>query len=82
MNAPARFESFLLLSGEKKWVIVEVIGLDHEDGTVLVKILINAHRPCLNVSYRITITKDTKVPNAAIFTVNKEDHTLGNQLMQ
>jgi DNA-directed RNA polymerase II subunit RPB11 len=31
---------------------------------------------------RITITKDTKVPNAAIFTVNKEDHTLGNQLMQ
>ena len=31
---------------------------------------------------RITITKDTKVPNAAIFTVNKEDHTLGNMLMQ
>lgn len=27
---------------------------------------------------RITIEKDTKVPNAAIFTVNKEDHTLGN----
>ena len=47
MNAPASFESFLLLDGEKK----------------------------------ITITKDTKVPNAAIFTVNKEDHTLGNLLM-
>ena len=31
---------------------------------------------------RITHTKDTKVPNAAIFTVNKEDHTLGNILMQ
>ena len=45
-------------------------------------ILINAHRPFLYVPYRITITKDTKVPNAAIFTVNKEDHTLGNQLMQ
>lgn len=29
---------------------------------------------------RITITKDTKVPNAAHFTVNKEDHTLGNLL--
>ncbi|GBN45852.1 DNA-directed RNA polymerase II subunit RPB11 [Araneus ventricosus] len=27
---------------------------------------------------KITIEKDTKVPNAAIFTVNKEDHTLGN----
>lgn len=31
---------------------------------------------------RVTIQKDTKVPNAAIFTVNKEDHTLGNLLMQ
>lgn len=29
---------------------------------------------------KITITKDTKVPNAAIFTVKKEDHTLGNLL--
>lgn len=27
---------------------------------------------------KILIEKDTKVPNAAIFTVNKEDHTLGN----
>lgn len=27
---------------------------------------------------KITIEKDTKVPNAAIFTINKEDHTLGN----
>ncbi|XP_055591065.1 DNA-directed RNA polymerase II subunit RPB11 [Uranotaenia lowii] len=25
---------------------------------------------------------DTKVPNAAIFTVNKEDHTLGNMIRQ
>uniref|UniRef100_A0A914VSG0 Probable DNA-directed RNA polymerase II subunit RPB11 n=1 Tax=Plectus sambesii TaxID=2011161 RepID=A0A914VSG0_9BILA len=29
---------------------------------------------------KITFEKDTKVPNAAIFTVNKEDHTLGNLL--
>ncbi|KAK3760915.1 hypothetical protein RRG08_042130 [Elysia crispata] len=27
---------------------------------------------------KISIEKDTKVPNAALFTVNKEDHTLGN----
>ncbi|XP_071180858.1 DNA-directed RNA polymerase II subunit RPB11-like isoform X2 [Mytilus edulis] len=33
-----------------------------------------------NVYFRITIEKDTKVPNAAIFTVNKEDHTLGNMI--
>ena len=30
--------------------------------------------------FRITITKDTKVPNAAHFCVNKEDHSLGNLL--
>nr|CAD7405805.1 unnamed protein product [Timema poppensis] len=24
--------------------------------------------------------QDTKVPNAAIFTINKEDHTLGNMI--
>ncbi|CAD5123617.1 DgyrCDS11944 [Dimorphilus gyrociliatus] len=29
---------------------------------------------------KVTIEKDTKVPNAAIFTVNKEDHTIGNIL--
>lgn len=29
---------------------------------------------------KIAIEKDTKVPNAAIFTVNKEDHTIGNLL--
>ncbi|XP_055331085.1 DNA-directed RNA polymerase II subunit RPB11-like [Paramacrobiotus metropolitanus] len=29
---------------------------------------------------KITVEKDTKVPNAAVFTFNKEDHTLGNML--
>ena len=29
---------------------------------------------------KITIEKDTKVPNAAVFTCNKEDHTLGNMI--
>lgn len=27
---------------------------------------------------KITKEQDTKVPNAAIFTINKEDHTVGN----
>lgn len=31
---------------------------------------------------KVAIEKDTKVPNAAIFTVNKEDHTIGNLLKQ
>nr|CAG4649028.1 EOG090X0L4K [Polyphemus pediculus] len=29
---------------------------------------------------KIVVEPDTKVPNAAIFTVNKEDHTLGNMI--
>ncbi|OWA50788.1 putative DNA-directed RNA polymerase II subunit RPB11-a [Hypsibius exemplaris] len=29
---------------------------------------------------KITMEKDTKVPNACIFTFNKEDHTLGNMI--
>ncbi|VDL57721.1 unnamed protein product [Hymenolepis diminuta] len=46
MNAPASFESFLLVEGEKK----------------------------------VFIEKDTHVPNAAVFTLNREDHTLGNMI--
>lgn len=62
MNAPASFESFLLLDGEKKFAKNSIIIIAY--------------------NFRITVTKDTKVPNAAIFTVYKEDHTLGNLLMQ
>jgi hypothetical protein len=29
---------------------------------------------------RVIIELDTKVPNAALFTINKEDHTLGNMI--
>jgi len=31
---------------------------------------------------KITKEQDTKVPNAAVFTINKEDHTLGNMIRQ
>ncbi|KJX93014.1 DNA-directed RNA polymerase II subunit like protein [Zymoseptoria brevis] len=46
MNAPDRFESFLLADNEKK----------------------------------VEVDPETRVPNAAMFTFNKEDHTLGNLL--
>ncbi|KAJ3089657.1 DNA-directed RNA polymerase II subunit RPB11-a [Quaeritorhiza haematococci] len=46
MNAPDRFELFLIPEGQKK----------------------------------VVMTKDTKIPNAATFTILKEDHTLGNAL--
>ncbi|BHF63643.1 DNA-directed RNA polymerase II subunit RPB11-a [Sparganum proliferum] len=31
---------------------------------------------------RVFLEKDTHVPNAAIITLNREDHTLGNMLMR
>ena len=31
---------------------------------------------------KITREQDTKVPNAAVFTINKEDHTVGNMIRQ
>lgn len=46
MNAPPRFESFMLYDGEKK----------------------------------IEVKKEVNVPDACLFTLNKEDHTLGNIL--
>ncbi|KAJ4380167.1 DNA-directed RNA polymerase II core subunit [Didymella sp. IMI 355093] len=48
MNAPDRFELFLLDDGQQK------------------------------IEYK----EETRVPNTAIFTFNKEDHTLGNLLSQ
>jgi DNA-directed RNA polymerase II subunit RPB11 len=29
---------------------------------------------------KVTMTKDTKIPNAATFSIQKEDHTLANLL--
>ncbi|XP_045080551.1 DNA-directed RNA polymerase II subunit RPB11-a-like [Coregonus clupeaformis] len=50
----------------------EVLG-DGTDGP-------QSERP--RVANRITIIKDTKVPNACLFTLNKEDHTFGNIIRQ
>ncbi|EGC29943.1 hypothetical protein DICPUDRAFT_90278 [Dictyostelium purpureum] len=44
MNAPDRFELFVLPEGAKK----------------------------------VTMTRDTKIPNASMFVILKEDHTVGN----
>ncbi|GAA5919112.1 hypothetical protein JCM6882_005126 [Rhodosporidiobolus microsporus] len=46
MNAPSRYEMFVLADGEPK----------------------------------VQVDEDTKIPNAATLTVNKEDHTLANML--
>ena len=62
MNAPPTFESFLLFDGEKK--------ITREQDTKVLYLCFHLH---ISVSLCIF-----QVPNAAIFTLNKEDHTLGN----
>jgi hypothetical protein len=74
MNAPPTFESFLLFEGEKKWVYV-VVNLAFK-----LRRLCRSSWSFLQFVYRIIKEQDTKVPNAAIFTINKEDHTLGNMI--
>lgn len=66
MNAPPTFESFLLYEGEKKWVFIKGFRTDW---------LLSRY-----FTFRIIKEFDTKVTNAAIFTINKEDHTLGNMI--
>ena len=68
MNAPPSFESFLLFDGEKKLAYYCV----SKSFTLFILLV--------PFSHRILVEQDTKVPNAAIFTVNKEDHTLGNMI--
>ncbi|XP_060844452.1 DNA-directed RNA polymerase II subunit RPB11-like isoform X1 [Rhopalosiphum padi] len=43
-------------------------------------IYLYSHHNHINFYFRIVKELDTKVMNAAIFTINKEDHTLGNMI--
>lgn len=72
MNAPPSFESFLLFKGEKKYICCECFFSSFDFLISLCFFLF------LSRYSRVTIEKDTKVPNACLFTVSKEDHTLGN----
>jgi DNA-directed RNA polymerase II subunit RPB11 len=57
MNAPDRFELFILPEGVKKSI-----------------------NPSSLLTVRVTLEPDSKIPNAATITFEKEDHTLGNML--
>lgn len=69
MNAPPTFESFLLHEGEKKYAGPGIPAPTNTHNLIY-----------SNRSHRIVKELDTKVTNAAIFTINKEDHTLGNMI--
>lgn len=63
---PDRFELFLLGDGEKKVTVAPETRMSSD--------LVH------HMSYDPLTLVSTGVPNAAIFTFNKEDHTLGNLL--
>ena len=51
------------------------------DYIICLKALLLGWYPCASIGFlgcRISIEKDTKVTNAATFTLQREDHTVGN----
>ncbi len=78
-NAPDRYERFVVPEGVKK--------CGHEPPLQTNVCLRVCTRPgatartdqCV-VPYRIAVEKDTKVAHAAKFTLQREDHTIGNLL--
>lgn len=72
MNAPSRTETFILAEGEAKYVERAHAPRQprHTADT-----LRSPSRSC-----RLSVEEDTKIPNAANITINKEDHTLANML--
>nr|CAN70445.1 hypothetical protein VITISV_015574 [Vitis vinifera] len=59
MNAPDRYERFVVPEGTKKYIVFSLLS-----------------QKLSLVSYE----RDTKIINAASFTVEREDHTIGNIL--
>lgn len=76
MNAPPTFESFLLYEGEKKYAELRYLFISN----LVLWSRIEYILIIFIFLFRIIKEQDTKVPNAAIFTINKEDHTLGNMI--
>ena len=65
MNTPNRFELYTLGDAEKLYVDYRFFN---------VKTLL------LLVIERLEIQEDTKIPNAATFKVNKQDHTMAGMI--
>lgn len=71
MNAPDRYEKFVVPEGVQKCAPHERV---YQDAVVLRRL---TQAVCCA---RISLEKDTKVLNAATFTLQREDHTVGNLL--
>lgn len=86
MNAPSRYENYVLGDGEPKYVPFPRIALLYENSRSLLlalcfaRFVSSASCSPLVSSHRLSVKEDTKIPDAATFTINKEDHTLANML--
>lgn len=72
MNAPDRYERFVVPEGTKKYFTPPNL----RSQSYCVHALFMFFLPNLRVSYE----RDTKIINAASFTIEREEHTIGNIL--
>lgn len=68
MNAPDRFELFVIPEGKRK--LVSTVDILHVSFSNLLNV----------ITHRVEMEEDTKIPNAATFKIEREDHTLANML--
>jgi hypothetical protein len=66
MNAPNRYELYVLDEGEKPYV-----AFAHAAWGIFTS---------GSIHFRVEVTEDTKIPNAATVKIVKQDHTLGNMI--
>ena len=84
INAPDRYERFVVPEGLQKYdafFLPDIMADAVVDYFPCVFTLLLWLHPCASVcsiGRRISIEKDTKVTNAATFTLQREDHTVGN----
>ncbi|KAI5389391.1 hypothetical protein KIW84_074876 [Lathyrus oleraceus] len=73
MNAPDRYERFVVPEGTKKYLFLSISILSFQ---LQLSFLIHF----ISTKSRVSYERDTKIINAASFTIEREDHTIGNIL--
>lgn len=75
-NAPDRYERFVVPEGVKKCALLPHLRLLRGRACLLQSGCPDVRATC--IVRRIAVEKDTKVADAAKFTLQREDHTIGN----
>ncbi|KAF8403797.1 hypothetical protein HHK36_011903 [Tetracentron sinense] len=77
MNAPDRYERFVVPEGTKKLIPFISFFFFFFFSSYL---SVNCNGGSSTVNDRVSYERDTKIINAASFTIEREDHTVGNVL--